>query len=113
MHELGVTQNILDIALEHAQKAGAKRIHRIHLVIGGLSGIIDQSVQFYFDFVSKETLAEGAQLVFKKRPARFRCKNCAEEFDFTGENWTCPACQAPGPDIVSGREFYLDSLEVE
>ena len=53
MHELGVTQNILQIALEHAQKAGAKKIHRIHLVIGGLSGVIDESVQFYFDFVSQ------------------------------------------------------------
>jgi hydrogenase nickel incorporation protein HypA/HybF len=113
MHELGVTQNILQIALEHAQKAGAGKIHRIHLVIGGLSGVVHESVQFYFDFVSKDTLAEGAQLVFKRVPARFRCRKCAEEFEFQGENWNCPACQAPGPDIISGREFYLESLEVE
>jgi len=113
MHELGVTQNILQIALEHAQKAGAKKIHRIHLVIGGLSGVVHESVQFYFDFVSKDTPAEGAQLVFKRVPARFRCRKCAEEFEFQGENWNCPACLAPGPDIISGREFYLESLEVE
>jgi hydrogenase nickel incorporation protein HypA/HybF len=113
MHELGVTQNILQIALEHAQKAGAKKIHRIHLVIGGLSGVIDESVQFYFDFVTKETMAEGAQLVFKKVPARFRCKGCGKEFAFDGEKWNCPACAAAGPEIVTGREFYLDSIEVE
>jgi len=113
MHELGVTQNILDIAVEHAQKAGAKKIHRIHLVIGGLSGVVSESVQFYFDFVSKETLAEGAKLVFERVPARLRCRSCGEEFEFQGETWTCPSCRAAGPDIISGREFYMESIEVE
>jgi hydrogenase nickel incorporation protein HypA/HybF len=113
MHELGVTQNILQIALEHAEKAGARKILRIHLVIGGLSGVIDESVQFYFDFVSKDTIAEGAMLVFKKIPARFRCRSCGHEYSFQGENWTCPVCQSSGPEIISGREFFLESLEVE
>ena len=113
MHELGVTQNILQIALEHAQKAGAKKIRSINLVIGGLSGVIDESVQFYFDFVSKETMAEGAKLVFKKVPVRFRCRACGKEFDFHGEDWACPGCQSPGPEILTGREFFMESIEVE
>jgi len=113
MHELGVTQHILQIALEHAEKAGAQKIRSINLVIGGLSGIVNESVQFYFDFVSKGTIAEGAKLVFKKIPVRFRCRSCGKEFDFQGEEWTCPACQSPGPEIVTGREFFMDSIEVE
>jgi len=113
MHELGVTQNILQIAIEHAEKAGAKKIRRINLVIGGLAGIVDESVQFYFDFVSKGTIAEEAKLVFQKVPVRFRCRSCGKEFDFQGEEWTCPDCHAPGPEIVTGREFYLESIEVE
>jgi hydrogenase nickel incorporation protein HypA/HybF len=113
MHELGVTQNILQIALEHAQKAGAKKIRSINLVIGDLSGVIDESVQFYFDFVSKETMAEGAKVVFKKVPVRFRCRACGKEFDFQGEDWACPGCQSPGPEILTGREFFMESIEVE
>ena len=113
MHELSITQSILQIALEHAEKAGAKYIRRINLVIGELSGIVDESVQFYFDFVSKDTPAEGAQLVFKKLPARFRCRFCGNEFTPRKDNWTCPACQSPGVEIISGREFYMDSIEAE
>jgi len=113
MHELGVTQNILKIALEYAEKGGAGKIRSINLVIGGLSGILDESVQFYFDFVSKETIAEGAKLVFKRVPVRFRCRNCGKEFEFHGEVWVCPDCQTPGPEILSGREFFLESIEVE
>ena len=113
MHELGITQNILQIALEHAEKAGAKNICRINLVIGEFSGIVDESVQFYFDFVSKDTPAQGAQLIFTKLPARFRCRSCVHEFIPQKDHWTCPVCQSPGPEIISGREFYMDSIEVE
>ena len=113
MHELGITENILQIALEHAEKAGAKRIRRIHLVVGKLSSIVDESVQFYFDFLSKGTSAEDAQLVFQKLPARFRCQSCGQEFGSQDGDWTCPNCRAPGPKIIAGREFYVESIEVE
>ena len=113
MHELGVTQNILRIALEHAEKAGAKKIRSIHLVRGDLAGIVDESVQFYFDFVSRKTIAEGTQLIFKKVPVRFRCRDCGKEFEFHGEDWACPACQSFGPEILTGREFFMESIEVD
>lgn len=113
MHELAVTQNVLQIALEHAGRAGAKRVQRINLVIGALSGIVDDSIQFYFDFVSQGTPAEGAQLSFERVPARFRCRACGQEFEFQDDNWACPACQALGGEIIAGREFYMDSIEVE
>ena len=113
MHELGVTQSILEIALEHGQKASARKIRQIHLVMGELSGIVEESVQFHFDFVSKGTMAEGARLTFEKKPGRLRCPACGHEFPFEKDRWICPACQAPGPEIVSGREFFMESIEVD
>ena len=113
MHELAVTQGMLSIALEHASKAGAKKITRINLAIGEMSGIVDDSVQFYFDFVSKDTLAEGATLSFERVPARFRCRSCQTEFSPGEQQWTCPHCEELSLEIVSGREFYVDSIEVE
>ncbi len=113
MHELGITENILQIALEHAEKAGAKRIRRIHLVIGELSGIVDESLRFYFEFVGKNTIAEGAELVLEKKPAQLRCRSCRREFNPPRDLWICPTCQSPGPEIIAGREFYMDSIEVD
>jgi len=113
VHELAVTQSMLDLALRHAARAGAQRITRINLVVGEVSGIVDESVQFYFDFVSKGTLAEGAQLAFEWQPARFRCRACGHEFALQDGNWVCPACQALGGEFIAGREFYMESIEVE
>ncbi len=59
MHELAVTESILEIALRHSGEAGAQRITDLHLVIGELSTIIDESVQFYWDFVSEGTPADA------------------------------------------------------
>jgi hydrogenase nickel incorporation protein HypA/HybF len=113
VHELAVTQSMLNLALEHAERAGARRITRINLVIGELSGIVDESVQFYFDFISKGTLAEGAQLAFEWLPARLRCRACGHEFPLQDGNWACPVCQALGGEFIAGREFYMASIEVE
>ncbi len=113
MHELAVTQSMLSIALEHAAKASATKIIRINLVIGEISGIVDDSVQFYFDFVSKDTRAEGATLNFERIPARFRCHACETVFSPENRQWTCPQCGELSLEIVAGKEFYVDSIEVE
>jgi len=113
MHEMAVTQSILDIAIRHAQQAGAKHIRQINLVIGEMSGVVDDAVQLYFDFLSQETLAAGARLAFERRPAVYRCRACETSFNPPGYEWTCPSCGALDFDIVSGREFRVESIEVE
>jgi hydrogenase nickel incorporation protein HypA/HybF len=114
MHELAVTQSILDIAMRYAQQAGAQRILAVNLTLGELTGFMDQSIQFYFDFLSKDTLAQGAQIRFERVAARARCHNChAEYIPPDSRLWTCPACGALGGEIVAGREFSVASIEIE
>lgn len=113
MHELAVTQSMLNLALEHAEQAGARHITVINLVVGQMSGIVDDCIQFYFDFVSKGTIAEGAALSFERVASRLRCRGCGEEFVLDGNDWVCPACGALGGEVIAGRELYVDSIEVE
>ncbi len=112
MHELPVTEDILRIVAAHAQKAGAARVTRINLVIGELTSFIDDSIQFYFEMLAPGTPAEGATLHFTRVKTRFRCRKCAHEFEPEGRNWTCPACGTLGGDVIAGKEFYVESIEV-
>jgi hydrogenase nickel incorporation protein HypA/HybF len=111
MHELPITENILQIALRHA--GDAKRITRINLVIGDLSAVIGESVQFYWDIISKGTIAEGATLHFERIGACFHCKDCENAFEPDGRIFECPHCGSGQVNLVAGREFQLESIEVE
>ena len=114
MHELSVTQSILDIALRHAEQAGAERILAVNLVIGDLTGFVDDSIQFYFDFLTQETIAQDAQLRFDRVQARVRCQACGAEYAPPDSRlWTCPECEALGGEIIAGREFSMASIEIE
>jgi hydrogenase nickel incorporation protein HypA/HybF len=113
MHELAVTQNVLEIALRHARQAGAGRITRIHLVVGQLSSIVDDSVAFYWDFVARGTPAEGAALAFRRLEARFTCQACGNAFPAQGDRWYCPACGGEQVSVTAGQEFYVEAIEVD
>ena len=111
MHELAVTQSILDIALRHADDAG--RITQLNLVVGDLASIVDESVQFYWDIVSQGTAAEGAKLHFTRIKTRFQCQACGDEFEPDDRLFECPHCGSNQVSLVAGREFRLESIEVE
>ena len=103
----------MSLALEKANEAEASKITRINLVVGELSGVVSECVQFYFDFLSKDTLAGGAELSFEMKPTTVRCHKCNNVFTPQNGNWACPECHEAGIEIVSGRECYMESIEVE
>ncbi len=113
MHELSVTESLLNIALRHAETAKARRIVSLNITIGQLSSIVDDSVQFYWDIVSKDTIAEGARLNFVRLPTQLRCQDCGNQYQPGEEQFTCPACGSLNVQITAGREFFLESIEVE
>lgn len=114
MHELAVTENILHVALDAARQHGARRITAIHLVIGELSSVVDDSVQFYFDFLSQATLAENAVLHFRRVPTTVHCLDCAHQFDARAPlEPQCPQCGSARVRVRGGRDFFIESIEVE
>ena len=113
MHELSVTQSILEIALRHAQKSDAKRITDVHIVMGELSTMLDDSVQFYWDMIAEGSLAAGATLHFKRVPAELQCMVCSEKYRPDGKEIVCPNCGSVGAKIVAGEEFFVEAIDVE
>lgn len=114
MHELPVTQAILDTAVNTARQAGALRIVAIDLVIGELSGIVDDSVQFYFDILSQGTLAQGAQLRFQRQPAQAVCLACGHSYNAAPPLAPfCPECGSAQVQVSGGRQFFVESIEID
>jgi hydrogenase nickel incorporation protein HypA/HybF len=113
MHELAVTQSLLKIAVQHAEKANANCVTDLHILIGDLASMVDESIQFYWDLIAKETIAEGATLHFRRIPAELQCNTCSAKYHPTDKELVCPKCGGAGAKIIAGEEFALDSIDVE
>lgn len=111
MHELSVTESILEIALRYGREAGAAGVTDLYLVIGDLSSIVDESVQFYWDIIAEDTPAAGSTLHFRRIPGRLGCRTCGHTYS-PNETLPCPACGGIEIDVLAGDEFYLESIEV-
>ncbi len=113
MHELSITEQIVEIATRHGEKNSAKKITDLYLVIGELSTVIDESVQFYWDLIAEDTICAGAKLHFQRIPAKFHCQDCEKEYQMIdGELNPCPFCQSTKMEILQGKEFHLDSINI-
>lgn len=113
MHELAITENILEIAIRNGQQAGAARVTHIHLLIGRLSSIVDDSVQFYWDMISENTICQDAKLVFHRVPAVLRCQDCQTQYELNADLSPCPSCSSPHVTVLTGEEFRVESIEIE
>ena len=113
MHELSITQSILDISLKAAQAQHARRIRTIRLTIGPFSGVVPECVQMYLDVLAKGTIAEGAKIEAKTLPLRVRCRTCGQESEIDRRHIACPFCGGLDLQRLSGRELLVDNLEVD
>jgi hydrogenase nickel incorporation protein HypA/HybF len=106
-------QSALELALQQAREAGAKRLLAIRLRVGALSGVVPDALQFAFESLAAGTLAEGAEFVIDDVPARYWCGICAKAFEAEDMLAECPGCQKPSGQLLAGRELELASLEVD
>lgn len=113
MHELALTEGILKIAAGEAEKHRVKRVVSIRLKVGELSGVVPALIQEYFNIVSRGTAAEGASIIVEKVPGVVGCLDCGEESKIEKMRLKCSKCGGYNVKIISGREYYVDSLEVE
>lgn len=115
MHELPVTESILNIVLKHARANKVRKVVTVHLQVGKLSDLEDEWIQRYFDYLSKGTPAEGATLKIERTPLVVQCTACGRSFEADMQHLrdlTCPSCGGRNVTLVSGREYYIKNMEV-
>jgi len=121
LHEMVITKAILDLALERAE---GRRVTGITLAVGEISSVVPGSVAIFFKHLSKETLAEGAELHFEVLPLAMTCRDCGAPVDLSAWEGRGPhakmerafvhGCGCGGRDleVTSGIGLELRSIDV-
>lgn len=112
VHEFGIAEGVLKVALDTAAQHKAERVEVVRLRIGALSGVVDEALTFAFEALAEDTPARGARLVIEAVPVTCYCEACAKEFEAPRFSYRCPACQTLSREVRRGRELELVSIEV-
>jgi hydrogenase nickel incorporation protein HypA/HybF len=110
VHELSLSSAIVNTVVKHAE---GRRVSVVHLRVGRLRQVIPDTLEFYFEFVARDTVCEGARLEQEVIDARLRCRACELEWDIEIPAFRCPTCGGSDVEIASGEEFEVESIEVE
>jgi len=110
MHELSITQSVVEIC---RQNSAGRRVSEVVLEIGALSGVVPEAVEFCFAACARETPLEGAALTIERIPGQGRCAGCSAEFPVRAYYEPCPACGGYSVAITAGEELRVKELEVE
>lgn len=113
MHEFSIAVNIVDIAIEHAEKANAKIVNEIELEIGALSGVVYDAMETAMQSAIKDTLLNDAEIKIIQLPGKGKCVECKKEFDLDNLFDPCPHCGTFSPKVISGKELRIKSINVD
>lgn len=108
MHELAITQSIVDSVSERMDGA---RIKTVHLEIGKLSGIVADSVRFCFELVASGTSLDGATLDIAEPAGEAHCRTCELTFPTSDLILLC-ACGSADVELLHGSQLLIKSVEV-
>ena len=108
MHELSITQSVVDAVCE---RAAGRPVRTVTVRVGMLTAVVADSMRFCFDLITVGTVAEGARLEIVQPPGTGRCRTCGDRFTLTDLVLLCP-CGSADVTITSGQELQIISMKV-
>lgn len=109
MHEMSIVQSVVAMVRE---KAGGRRVRRLTLEIGKISGVLPDAIEFCFELCCRDTVLEGAQLEIREIAGRARCRMCGVEFPLEQPYGHCP-CGSVHFEYVAGDRMLLKEMEID
>lgn len=110
MHELAIATGLVELIQAEVAKRGLTKVTEVALVVGELTNVVPEALEFCFEVASQDTPAAGAKLVIEARPIMARCKTCGVEFPVKNYSFLCPECGGRETEQTGGNELYVDHL---
>jgi hydrogenase nickel incorporation protein HypA/HybF len=112
MREMHAAQSIFSQVLRQVQQTNAQRVKGVQIAFGEMAELDRDTIQKCWEDVGRGTPVEHAQLRFRFIQAEVQCMACFQKYHPVDGNIHCPYCGSYGAKILSGEEFYLESIEL-
>ena len=113
MHEMGIAEELVKIAMDAIPEDIADpKVAILNLRIGKLASVVEHSLTFCIEIITKDTPLENVTLVIESVPVKIRCKVCKQEWEVDTPMFKCPDCEEGEVEMISGREIEITSMEL-
>ena len=115
MHEYSICQRIINVTQSEYSRISPppKKLNKVHVVVGRLHQIIPDYLVSAYALLTKDTDLEGSTMELTIKPVTCKCSLCGWEGQIEFPLFECLSCQSMDVELVSGKELYLDRLEIE
>ena len=113
MHEYSIVQSLLESCEEHAKSNDEKKVTKVVVKIGVLSGVEPELLQTAFDTFQEQTVCNDAQFIINVQQIEIFCNKCNTSSTLQKNEFACPKCESVDLKVTDGEDMYLMSLEFE
>ena len=121
MHEVSVVSDIVSAILRELEKYNVERVEEVVLVVGDMTSLGEEQLEFAYEIVTKETKLEGSKLVIEHEKIRVKCNECDYEGEVRmlesdyGEHTipilSCPKCNGK-VKVTAGQTCKVRNLKI-
>lgn len=128
MHEYALTESLVTIILESAKENNATRVTEVEVELGLFAMVVVDQMNYWFEFLSKDTILDNAEIHYRTSPGQIYCQNCGKEsaIEVVDDKekgllsvtldipiFTCPHCQSTQTQILGGQDVVVKQIKVE
>lgn len=114
MHEMGIAQELIRIAIDSIPKdIENPKVQILKLKIGRLAAVVEHSLKFCFEILTKDTILEDVKLDIKFMPVMVYCTACDNKWEVKDAIFACQFCEKNEVEMISGRQIEIVSIELE
>ena len=121
MHEVSVVSNMVEAILKELEKYDVERVEEVNVLIGDLTSLGAEQLEFAYEIVTRDTILEGSRFVIEREEVRVRCTECGYEgpadtleSDFMDHSVPVIACPKCGGhvEITAGQACRVRDLNI-
>ncbi|MDR0408521.1 MAG: hydrogenase maturation nickel metallochaperone HypA [Campylobacteraceae bacterium] len=113
MHELSVVNSLIELCEKNAKTNSAKKIVKVEVKIGKLSGIEPHFLKLTFDTFKEKTICDGSELIINIQEVMIKCRSCKVESKVSNNEFICKHCNSNDIEVTDGEDMLLMRLEME
>lgn len=114
MHEAKFTEQIVDQVVNELKGYIKSKPKRIKVRVGEMFHLDKDSVQFYYDLLTKETQLDGVQLDLEEEPVKVMCLDCRKESGVEDHHLLmCSLCGSRHVEIIAGNQVVTEFIELD